>query len=182
MPVTDLKSPHTQRRSCGSCALCCKLLGLLDSGKMGRWCPHCLKSSGCGIYDSRPEVCRTFNCVWLTDAEFGDEWQPTRSKIVICHVRYGETRNLVFHVDPGWPLSWREEPYYSQLKQFARNGLENNGITTVNVGKRVFVILPNKDVNLGICNVDDQISIKEVGDGATRDLEVSKVPRQAPSE
>jgi hypothetical protein len=55
--------------------------------------------------------------VWLTDANFGDEWQPTRSKIVICHVRYGNTSNLVFHVDPGWPLSWRNEPYYSQLKR-----------------------------------------------------------------
>ena len=180
--MIDLKSPNTQSRSCGSCALCCKLLGLVEPNKLSQWCPHCLKSTGCSIYDSRPNVCRAFNCVWLTDAKFGDEWQPTRSKIVICHVRYGNTSNLVFHVDPGWPLSWRNEPYYSQLKRLARNGLGHDGIVTVNVGKRVFVVLPNKDVDLGICNVDGKISIKRSWDGLDWEVDVSKVPQHAPTE
>jgi|SRR5208282_6515873 len=183
MSMIDRKSPNTQRRSCGSCALCCKLLGFVEINKpMGQWCPHCLKSKGCGIYSSRPNECRAFNCTWLTDANFGDEWQPMRSKIVICHVRFGDASNFVFHVDPGWPLSWRTEPYYSQLKRLARNGLEHDGIITVNVGKRVFLVLPNKDVDFGICNVDDKISIKKIWNGLDWDVDVYKVPQHAPTE
>jgi len=179
--MIDLKSPNTQRRSCGSCALCCKLLGLVEN-KLGQWCPHCLKSGGCSIYDSRPNICRAFNCVWLTDANFGDEWQPTRSKIVICHTLSGDTSHLVFHVDPGWPHSWRNEPYYSQLKRLARNGLEHNGIVTVNVAKRVFVILPNKDVDFGVRSVDDKISIKKTWNGLDWEVDVDIVPHHAPAE
>ena len=105
-----------------------------------------------------------------------------RSKIVICHVRFGDASNFVFHVDPGWPLSWRTEPYYSQLKRLARNGLEHDGIITVNVGKRVFLVLPNKDVDFGICNVDDKISIKKIWNGLDWDVDVYKVPQHAPTE
>ena len=145
MSASDDKASTAVGRSCGSCALCCKLIGCIELNKpMGQWCPHCLKSSGCSIYDTRPNECRSFNCEWLTSANFGDEWQPIRSKMVICHMRESGTSKLVFHVDPGSPLSWKNEPYYRQLKRLARNGLEYNGIVTINVGKRVFVVLPQR--------------------------------------
>jgi hypothetical protein len=180
MSTIDVKSSTAQGRSCGSCALCCKLIGFAEINKpMGQWCPHCLKSNGCSIYNSRPKECRSFNCEWLTNANFGDEWQPMRSKMVICHMRDGETSKLVFHVDPGSPLSWRNEPYYSQLKRLARNGLEHNGIITINIGKRVFVVLPNKDVDLGICNLDDKVSIQKSWNGLDWEVDVYKKPQGA---
>lgn len=97
--------------------------------------------------------------------------------MVIRHVRDGGTSKLVFHVDPGSPLSWRNEPYYSQLKRLARNGLEHGGILTINVGKRVFVILSNKDVDLGVCDIDDKIFIQKSWNGLDWEVNVSKEPR-----
>jgi len=64
----------------------------------------------------------------------------------------------------------------------ARNGLGHDGIVTVNVGKRVFVVLPNKDVDLGICNVDGKISIKRTWDGLDWEVDVDKLPQHAPTE
>jgi hypothetical protein len=166
MSAIDDPVSRVPGRNCGSCALCCKLIGFAEINKpRGQWCPHCLKSRGCGIYESRPNECRDFDCLWLTNANFGEEWEPTRSKMVICHMREGDMSKLVFHVDPGSPLAWKSEPYYSQLKRLAGNGLEHNGIITVNVGKRVFVILPNTDVDFGICDVDDKIALQKKWNG-----------------
>lgn len=178
MSTIDAKSSTARNRSCRSCTLCCKLIDIVALNKpIGQWCPHCLKRKGCSIYDSRPNECRTFNCEWLTNVNFGEEWYPARSKMVIRHVRDGGTSKLVFHVDPGSPLSWRNEPYYSQLKRLARNGLEHGGILTINVGKRVFVILSNKDVDLGVCDIDDKIFIQKSWNGLDWEVNVSKEPR-----
>ena len=49
----------------------------------GEWCTHCLKSSGCAIYDQRPQQCQTFYCGWLSNDSFGDEWYPRRAKMVL---------------------------------------------------------------------------------------------------
>jgi hypothetical protein len=171
--MSDVKSSAVQSRICGSCSLCCKLIGFAELNKpMGQWCPHFIKGSGCSIYESRPDECRSFNCQWLINERFGDEWEPTRSKIVICHVWQGDTSKLVFNVDPGSPLSWKKEPYYSQLKRLALNGLEHKGIITVNVAKRVFVVLPNEDVDLGVCDVDDNIVVQKEFNGSDWEIRV----------
>ena len=183
MTTLDRESmPAVRARRCGTCALCCKLIGFAEIAKpMGQWCPHCLKTSGCAIYDNRPGECRAFNCLWLSNENFGEEWQPTRSKMVICHVRDGDISKLVFHVDPGSPLAWRNAPYYGQLKRLARNGLEHNGIITVNVAKRVFVIMPDRDIDFGICEVDDKISFQKRWNGLEWEFALSKQARTAPT-
>jgi hypothetical protein len=171
-----------QNRVCGACSLCCKLVAFFEINKpMGQWCPHCTKSNGCSIYDTRPNECRSFNCGWLINPEFGDEWQPIRSKIVIRHVRDGDMSILVFHVDAGSPLTWREEPYYSQLKRLARSGLEHNGWVNIFVGKRLIVILPNKDVDCGMWEPSDKISYQMNWNGFDWEVEVHKVPQEAPT-
>src|SRR5215471_13133974 len=97
-------------RSCGSCTLCCKVLGVpaLDKPK-GAWCTHCEKGVGCRIYERRPDACRSFLCGWLINPRFDAEWKPERSKIVIAVAPDGN--GLVFHCDPGFPQAWRKEPY-----------------------------------------------------------------------
>jgi hypothetical protein len=97
-------------------------------------------------------------------------------------MRDGDSSKMVFHVDSGSPLSWRNEPYYSQLKRLARNGLEHNGIITINIGKHVLVILPKEDIDFGICDIDDKISIHKSWNGLDWDVEVYKEPQNAPIE
>ena len=81
---------------------------------------------------------------------------------------------FVFHVDPGAPLSWKKQPYYSQLKRLAQNGVEHNGIVTVNIGKRTIVILPDEDIDLGVCQPTDKILLKKYWDGLSYKYEAYK--------
>ena len=75
-------------RECGACRVCCKLPDIPELGKpRDTWCRHAAKSKGgpgCSRYESRPEVCRSFECGWLSglgeDQDRPDKagvlWQP----------------------------------------------------------------------------------------------------------
>lgn len=57
----------TERR-CGDCTGCCTALavGDLDPPKeMGVRCVHLVIGKGCGIYQTRPDSCRQYRCLWL---------------------------------------------------------------------------------------------------------------------
>ncbi|MCC6315206.1 MAG: hypothetical protein IT337_14475 [Thermomicrobiales bacterium] len=146
-------------RDCGTCSLCCKLLGIGALGKpTGSWCPHCAPPAGCGIYESRPQECRDFACLWLESEALGEEWRPSRSKIVLYLV---DGERLVAHVDVGSPAAWRSEPYYGQLKSWARQGMRGGPKVVVRVGERLVAILPDRDVDLGRVARGDGIFIGE---------------------
>lgn len=84
-------------RSCGPCVECCRVIKVDDTGDGGGdgdgdgfskpadvMCAHCT-TSGCGIYDTRFKVCRTFLCGWLADTRelLRDRDRPDRSRIII---------------------------------------------------------------------------------------------------
>jgi len=109
-------------RSCGSCTLCCTFIGVkaLDKPRY-RACGHCVAGKGCSIYESRPDECRVFECMWLRDARLPDRLRPDRCRAVITTTDDG--RGLVVHVDPTRPDAHRREPLRSQLLQNARNNV-----------------------------------------------------------
>ena len=125
-----------------------------------------------------PNVCREWNCEWLSNAEVPDEWQPLRSKMVMTYVRDGGADKLVVHVDAGSPLAWRNEPYYSQLKKWAQKLIERGegGMINVYVRNRVIAILPDKDVDLGQLTFGDRISLHKKRSGAGWEYDVHKEP------
>lgn len=53
-------------RECGGCTECCYIIGVstLDKGA-NEACPHAVEGVGCGIYETRPDACRTWDCGWL---------------------------------------------------------------------------------------------------------------------
>lgn len=107
-------------KSCGQCSLCCKLpyIEAPLQKPMGLWCRHCRPGKGgCSIYDTRPEPCRNFLCLWLAFDSFDDRWKPTTAKLYVFTEMGGN--RLAVHVDPSFPNKWREEPYFSQIKQWA---------------------------------------------------------------
>ena len=94
-------------RACGNCTLCCKVMAITALKKpMNKWCEFCDKGTGCKIYPTRPSECRTFNCLWLSDENFPDEFKPLRSKIVFT-VEHGG-RRVSAHVDAAFPRAWLE--------------------------------------------------------------------------
>ncbi len=55
-------------RSCGSCTACCRLLPVPEIWKPAlKKCDH-QSFKGCRIYETRPNACRTWSCLWLLDA------------------------------------------------------------------------------------------------------------------
>jgi hypothetical protein len=137
-------------RSCGTCSLCCKLYTIEEIEKPAdKWCQHCKPGNGgCGIYADRPLSCSNFACNWLVMPSMGDEWFPAKSKMVAVMATVGNTTTMRIAVDPTAPGRWREEPYFSQIKEMARVGLCDDLAWTVEVrdGKCHFLVLPNKIV------------------------------------
>jgi hypothetical protein len=127
-------------RECGECSLCCKVLSIAELSKpAGKWCEHCSPGKGCQIYERRPQECREFACEWLTDLQFGDEWKPSRSKLVLRMIRVRATGRLLLlvNVDPGFPGAWLKSPYYAQLKNYSRHFA-----VQVIIGNREIMISP----------------------------------------
>jgi hypothetical protein len=82
---TPSKNTPLSRRECGPCQACCRELKIDVpelKKKAGVDCPH-LTSAGCGIYETRPPVCRGFLCGWRLFNDLDDSWRPDLSGVLI---------------------------------------------------------------------------------------------------
>jgi hypothetical protein len=169
-------------RICGSCTLCCKLFPVPELNKAaGRWCPHVQQGRGCTIHASRPKVCRTFHCQWLYHAELGPEWKPERAKFVLSI--YPGSQSLAVTVDPAEPLAWMREPYYRNLKSWATAAVERGEQVVVFNGRAATIVLPERDVALGVLEAGDSIVVRRTNGawGPRFDAVVRRSPAGAAS-
>jgi len=173
--VTALVNPESEvvpGRACGTCTLCCKVIAVVDFDKPpGVWCPHCQRNKGCGIYETRPRDCRTFYCHWMVEKGLGPEWKPERSKFALVTSKSGITA----FVDPGFPGAWRASPYYETLKRWADEGaraVDGPRIVAVRIGARAIVVLPDREVDMGVVGPDDAIRLRPSAGGG---IDVEKV-------
>lgn len=149
-------------RSCGSCTLCCKLLGIDALQKPpARWCSHCRAGTGCTIYSERPDECRTFDCLYISGTQLGDHWLPSRSKMVVCVNR--AVGRIEIHVDGDRPGAWRTEPFHGEIRSWARTAAADDGQILVCLPDRTIVVLPDEDVDLGKLAADDRIVLTRTG-------------------
>jgi hypothetical protein len=166
-------------RSCGPCSLCCKVSRVATLEKpAGKWCQHCAPGRGaCMIHADRPSECRNFYCSWLLSPELGPEWRPLNCKMVLIR----RPHQILLLVDPSHSSAWREEPYYTSLKAWARAGVVANPRqqVLVYIKDRVIIVLPNKEVDLGrIAHSDtgDYIMVRELTVPSGKDWEAYVVP------
>lgn len=166
-------------RSCGDCTMCCKLLKIevLDKPR-GTWCQHCKPGKGCLIYASRPSECQDFLCGYMNTPQLGEEWKPVHSKIVLAADMGG--KRITAHVDPQRPDAWRAEPYYSTLKKWARLDRADRKQVLAAVGNRVYVILPDKEIDLGIVNDDEIVVVGDRQTPAGPEVTAFKLPKSDP--
>jgi hypothetical protein len=61
------------------------------------WCKDCTIGKGCNIYPDRPNSCRTFDCVWLSNPDIPDTLRPDR--IGVYGVAHGGYVKLVSDPD-----------------------------------------------------------------------------------
>ena len=75
--------------SCGTCIACCYALAFnAEEGlkkKAGDMCPNCT-GTGCGIYETRFKLCRSFLCAWRKLPQLGDDWRPDKSGVMLIEV------------------------------------------------------------------------------------------------
>jgi hypothetical protein len=173
----DSHSPIIPGRACGTCTLCCKVLKVKGLNKeKGQWCTHCSVGKGCKIYVERPAACRDFYCGYLTQPELTEAWKPQHSKLVLV----AEENRLAAHMDSSFPNRWRDEPFYSQLKRWAFLAAPSMGQVVVVIGKRVIVILPAEDVDLGAVEDDELIFTRESATPTGPKLRAFKIHRDDP--
>ena len=154
--MLDPASALAPGKSCGTCTMCCKVFRIPELDKApGQWCRHVVMGGGCGIHASRPDVCRSFFCHYLRNPNLGPEWKPERSKFVLYTEMEG--RRLVVAADIGAPQAWRKAPYYSQFKRWAALGSGRGHQVLVFNGKRATAVLPDRDHDLGLVEVGDEV-------------------------
>jgi hypothetical protein len=168
-PATLVNRPAAGR-DCGSCTLCCKVYEVpAVESPAGTWCRHCQPGRGCGIHETRPQHCRAFFCLWMTQDFLGPDWKPEKSRFVLT--MDPTTRWLFAQVDPGAAGAWRKEPFYSQFKRWAAASRQP---VIVFVNKLATAVLPDSDVQLGTVAADERLVLKQ-GAGGRASIEKVKV-------
>jgi hypothetical protein len=118
------KAPPTA--GCDGCTVCCKIMGVHELGKpVDTRCAHCAAGVGCTIYETRPQSCRTFDCVWLQTQRglkpLARELRPDTSHVVMSTAAGGET--VVLNVGRERPDAWRRGPMGKLVRQMLADGV-----------------------------------------------------------
>jgi hypothetical protein len=93
-------------KACGSCQACCVALKI-DAPELrkpsGTACAH-LVQKGCGIYDKRPPVCRSFLCGWRLLPELDASWRPDLCGVMLLRLSETQLPKNYRGTEPGWVL------------------------------------------------------------------------------
>jgi hypothetical protein len=104
--------------------------------RAGKWCRHFSRAAGCAVYDSRPDDCRVFNCLWLLTSALDESWKPSTAGFVL-HSELGGAR-LVVECDAARPHDWRRDPYQATLRRWAAEP-----------GQEVLILVGSRGLRLG---------------------------------
>lgn len=108
-------------KACGECSFCCKVLEITETTKpAGTWCEHCHKGGGCGVYATRPDVCRDYECLWKSDRGMSSQLRPDRVGAILMEDPDSDEYRAV--CDPAKPLAWRTPLVFKHLVAVAKAG------------------------------------------------------------
>ena len=108
-------------KTCGPCSLCCQVLEIEELQKSaGLLCKECVKGGGCGIYASRPDVCRDYECLWKGDRGMTQQLRPDRVGTILMEDPDTDEYRAV--CDPKRPLAWRTPLVFNHLVAVAKAG------------------------------------------------------------
>lgn len=85
MPATAKYFSLVQDRDCGECMVCCEHLSISSPNfhkPADVLCSNCIINQGCQIYETRPNVCRTWHCLWRRVEAIPQELRPDQSGII----------------------------------------------------------------------------------------------------
>jgi hypothetical protein len=123
-------------KSCGSCTVCCTVMGVPELKKRPwQQCPHVVAGQGCGIYAERPIGCRQFICGWLLDPNMGPDLKPEN-----CHVVFSQQneQNIIATCDADHPDAWRAPNVLEFLHRLAVSIGPNRKVILMERGRTWF--------------------------------------------
>lgn len=121
-------------KPCNGCTLCCDLLEVKPLEKAANQaCAHCEVGVGCKIYDRRPPVCGTFDCLWRASPVMDEEMRPDR--LGMMFEAYRPERLVVVIVTDG---DWTNGKAKKLLTRIAQDGY----VVWIMVGKDRHLLLP----------------------------------------
>lgn len=87
-----MTTPNTvERNRCGTCTVCCTIMEVPEFQKsVYKPCKHC-DNTGCMIYPTRPNSCRSFECLWFKDESLPESWRPDKCGVVIEQLLTSDT-------------------------------------------------------------------------------------------
>ena len=136
-------------KACGDCGLCCKLIGVKELEKAPHvWCRYFKKSSGCTVYESRPQGCADFACDWLLDEQLDDAWRPDRAGFILHTSDGGRVLNV--DVEPANPSAWKRSPSQDTLRLWAGRGAADGMEILIWVARRCWRLERGGLADLGI--------------------------------
>lgn len=122
---------------CGGCTLCCTLMAVEELGKGP--CEKCkfVEKRGCGIYSTRPNSCKAFECLWYQSQSRPEpmpKWmRPDRCGVVIVGV---DENTIALNVDPARPEVLMDKNLMGIVGGWSAQGLQVVGM----VGPRKFLV------------------------------------------
>jgi len=82
MDNVKLVSGKPNPRQCGECTACCTVYPVKALNKKpGVTCEHVCET-GCAIYSTHPQECRTFECLWRGNHLGADEHRPDKIGVI----------------------------------------------------------------------------------------------------
>jgi hypothetical protein len=101
--------------------MCCKVLEIEDFDKpAGPWCAFCVPGGGCKAYETRPDTCRDFACLWKGDRGLTPMLRPDRVGTILMEDAYSQDYLAV--CDPAKPFAWRTPLVFNHLVLIAKSG------------------------------------------------------------
>lgn len=117
---------------CADCDGCCRVFEVKPVDKaFGEPCKHLgrtLVGPGCTIYETRPDVCRNYVCLWLDSQRRTDVPSlPEALRPNVCKVVMGwpwgvEKETLFVYPYPGYENNWRIPPVSNHLRMILARG------------------------------------------------------------
>ena len=101
------------QRACGECSLCCTVLRVDELAKLGGTpCRHLGAEGGCSIHPRRPQICRSYECLWLRGA-FDANDRPDRLGAVLDLIQTGDGVSLA--IREGVPGAFERSPRLQEI-------------------------------------------------------------------
>ena len=108
-------------KSCGPCTMCCSALEIAELKKpAGPLCGDCRLGGGCAIYFDRPQVCRDFECEWLTRRDLARQFRPDLVGAILMEDADSDEYWAV--CAPEKPMAWRSPRLFAHLVAVAKGG------------------------------------------------------------